>query len=318
MKKHIYFLSTVISFVMSSCSTPNDNIVQGKVERDYVSVVGKIPGRIAELRVTEGDFVKKGDTLAILDIPEVDAKIAQALGAVHSATSQYDMAVHGATMGQLNQLRAKHIALKEQYLFAQKSLERVKAMVADSLIPQQEYDEIYAKYQGAKAQYNAVEAELREAEEGVRKEKQEMAHGQQKQAEGAYQEAMVAYNERYILAPSDLKITTITLHLGELALPGYTLFKGEISSSTYFRFTVPESRLNRFEEGQSVKVKVRYNNQEFEGIIQHIDALGAYAAISTAYPDFDFQEGLYEIKILPSDPQEAKSLFLQSTVLIEL
>src|SRR5699024_7057890 len=156
------------------------------------------------------------DTLAILDIPEVDAKIAQALGAVHSATSQYDMAVHGATMGQLNQLRAKHIALKEQYLFAQKSLERVKAMVADSLIPQQEYDEIYAKYKGAKAQDNAVEAELREAEEGVRKEKQEMAHGQQKQAEGAYQEAMVAYNERYILAPSDLKITTITLHLGEL------------------------------------------------------------------------------------------------------
>src|SRR5690625_7934354 len=165
----------------------------------------------------------------MLDIPEADAKVAQARGAVRSATAQHDMALHGATVGQLNQLRAKHTALKEQYIFAEKSLERVKALVKDSLIPQQEYDEIYAKYQGAKAQFNAVEAELKEAEAGGREEQKGMAEGQQKQAEGAYQEAIIAFNERYILAPSDLKITTSTLELGEFALPGYTLFKGEIA-----------------------------------------------------------------------------------------
>lgn len=318
MKKHLYLLYLSLLFLIVGCSTPNKDILQGKVERDYLSIVGKVPGRIIELRVSEGDFVKKGDTLAVLDIPEVDAKIAQALGAVHSATSQYNMVQKGATPEQLKQLKAKHLALKEQYLFAEKSLERVKAMVQDSLISQQEYDEVYAKHQGAKAQYTAVEAELKEVEQGVRKEKQEMAYGQQQQAEGAYQEAMTAYNERYILAPSDLKITTITLHLGELALPGYTLFKGEISSSTYFRFTIPESKLNLLEEGQNIKVKVRYNNKVLEGTIQHIDALGTYASISTAYPDFDFQEGLYEVKVKPVDIQEAKKLFLQSTVLIEL
>lgn len=318
MIKNIYFLLICISLILMSCSTPNEDILQGKVERSYVSVVGKIPGRMAELRVTEGDFVKKGDTLAVLDIPETDAKVAQALGAVHSATSQYDMALHGATLGQLSQLRAKRTALKEQYLFAEKSLNRIAAMVKDSLVPPQDYDEVYAKYQGAKAQYNAVESELKEVEDGVRKEQQEMAHGQQKQAEGAYQEAMVAFNERYIIAPSDLKITTSTMELGELALPGYTLFKGEVATSTYFRFTVPESELNHFEEGQKVTVKVRYNEEEYEGIIRHIEPLGAYAAISTAYPDFDFQEGLYEIKIDPKDQEAAKTLFLQSTVLLAL
>ena len=98
MIKNRYFLLICISLILMSCSTPNENILQGKVERNYVSIVGKIPGRIAELRVAEGDFVKKGDTLAILDIPETDAKVAQALGAVYSATSQYDMALHGATI----------------------------------------------------------------------------------------------------------------------------------------------------------------------------------------------------------------------------
>lgn len=318
MIKNTYFLLICISLVLASCSTPNEDILQGKVERSYVSIVGKIPGRMAELHVTEGDFVKKGDTLAVLDIPETDAKVAQALGAVHSATSQYDMSRHGATKGQLSQLRAKRTALKEQYLFAKKSLDRVAAMVKDSLIPPQDYDEVYAKYQGAKAQYDAVESELEEVENGVRKEQQEMAHGQQKQAEGAYQEAMIAFNERYIIAPGDLKITTSTLALGELALPGYTLFKGEVSTSTYFRFTVPETKLKHFKEGQKVKVKVRYNEEEYLGTIRHIEPLGAYAAISTAYPDFDFQEGLYEIKVDPEDADAAKMLFLQSTVLLAL
>lgn len=318
MIKNTCFLLLCISLILTSCSTPNQDILQGKVERNYISVVGKIPGRMAELRVSEGDFVKKGDTLAVLDIPETDAKVVQALGAVHSATSQYDMSLHGATPGQLSQLRAKKNALKEQYLFAQKSLHRVSEMVKDSLIPPQDYDEVYAKYQGAKAQYDAVQSELKEVEEGVRKEQQEMAHGQQKQAEGAYQEAMIAFNERYIIAPSDLKISLSTLELGELALPGYTLFKGEIATSTYFRFTVPESKLKHYKEGQKVTVKVRYNEEEFEGTIRHIEPLGAYAAISTAYPDFDFQEGLYEIKIDPENAEAAKTLFLQATVLLAL
>lgn len=318
MIKNIYFLIICISLLLASCSTPNEDIIQGKVERSYVSVVGKIPGRIAELRVSEGDFVKKGDTLAVLDIPETDAKVAQALGAVHSATSQYDMSRHGATAGQLSQLRAKSTALKEQYLFAEKSLNRVAEMVKDSLIPPQDYDEVYAKYQGAKAQYDAVQSELKEVEDGVRKEQQEMAHGQQQQAEGAYQEAMIAFNERYIIAPSDLKINLRTLELGELALPGYTLFKGEVATSTYFRFTVPESKLKHFKEGQKVTVKVRYNAEEYEGTIRHIEPLGAYAAISTAYPDFDFQEGLYEVKVDPENTEDAKKLFLQSTVLLAL
>lgn len=318
MIKNTFYILVCSSLLLASCSKPNDNIIQGKVERDYLSIVSKIPGRMLELRVDEGNYVKKGDTLAILDIPETDAKVAQALGAVHTASSQYDMTLHGATQGELRQLRAKYTANKEQYLFAKKSLERIEAMVKDSLVPQQEYDEVFAKYQGAKAMYNAVEAELKEVEDGVRRERQEMAHGQQKQAEGAYQEAMIAYNERYILAPADLKITTSNLKIGELASAGFTVFKGEISTSTYFRFTIPESRLKDFKEGQKVKLKVQYNQEVFAGTIRHIQPLGAYAAITTAYPDFDFQEGLYEIKVDPEDIDAAKSLFLQSLVLLEL
>ena len=49
-------------------------IIQGEVEVSEYRVSSKVPGRILELRVKEGDYVHKGDTLAILDAPEVRAK----------------------------------------------------------------------------------------------------------------------------------------------------------------------------------------------------------------------------------------------------
>jgi HlyD family secretion protein len=96
-------------------------------------------------------------------------------------------------------------------------------MLKDSLVPQQTYDEIFAKYQGAQAQYIAVQAELDEAKKGARIEQQTMARGQKERAIGALQEAETADQERYIVAPQDMSIETITLNLGELALAGYTI-----------------------------------------------------------------------------------------------
>ena len=46
-------------------------VIQGQVEVSEYRVSSKVPGRILEIRVKEGDFVKVGDTLAILDAPEV-------------------------------------------------------------------------------------------------------------------------------------------------------------------------------------------------------------------------------------------------------
>lgn len=226
----ILFLALLLC---SSCNRPkNKEVLQGKVENEQIAIVSKVPGKIIRLLIKEGDVVQKGDTLAILDIPEVDAKKSQAEGAVFSAKAQYNMAVKGATDNQIKQLEAKLMALKEQYQFAQKSIRRLNNMLKDSLIPQQTYDETFAKYQGALAQYNAVQAELDDAKKGARKEQQEMALGQQERAYGALQEVETANKERFVIAPQDMSIETITLNLGELALPGYTLFNGFIKNST--------------------------------------------------------------------------------------
>lgn len=316
MKKLLVFIGIC---TISSCSNKSEvaKSIQGKIERDEIAVVGKLAGRIDKILVNEGDFVKKGDTLAILDIPEVAAKKAQAQGAVKSAEAQYEMSVHGATSNQLKQLNAKKAALTEQYQFAKKSLNRLEAMVKDSLVPQQQYDEVFAKYQGAQAQLIAVDAEIADVKNGVRLEQQTMALGQQDRALGALQEVAVAEKERYIIAPQDMKIDAVTLKLGELALPGYTLFKGSLPETTYFRFTVPESSISAYEKGKAVSVHVPYKKVDITGTIQNVKQIGAYANIATAYPDYDIQDPLYEVTVRPTQMQDAKDLLAKSTVTIK-
>ncbi|MDL2143620.1 MULTISPECIES: HlyD family secretion protein [Flavobacterium] len=313
MKKAI--ISTAIIFLFIACQkTEKGNLIQGKIEKEQIAVVSKIPGKILKIWVKEGDLVQKGDTLAVLDIPEVDAKKSQAEGAVVSAKAQYKMAVKGATENQIKQLEAKRTGLKEQYEFAQKSIRRLTNMLKDSLISQQTYDETFAKYQGAQAQYNAVVAELDDAKKGARIEQQTMALGQQDRALGALQEVETANKERYIIAPQNMSIETITLNLGELALPGYTLFNGYIDNSIYFRFTIPENQLGEFKKGQEITVHVPYKKENIKGKISTIKQLGAYGNIATAYPDYEMQESLFEIKITPVNMEQTKDLITKTTV----
>ena len=315
--KKISILFLIAGF-FACTSKKNPNVLDGKIERDQLSVVSKLGGKIESIYVDEGSFVHAGDTLMVLEIPEVEAKIQQARGALSSAEAQYKMAQIGATKGQLIQLNAKVTGLKEQLDYAEKSMQRLQSMLVDSLIPQQQFDEVFAKYQGAKSQYTAALAELEEAKAGARKEQQLMALGQQERAQGALNEVEIAQKERVIRAPQDMSIETITLKVGEMALPGYSLVNGFSTESTYFRFTIAENNLSKVKQGQEVYVLIPYENKTIKGKIVWIKVLSAYANITSAYPDFEQGQSLFEIKVVPTNPEETKNLIVKSTAQLVL
>jgi HlyD family secretion protein len=316
-----YTLKTIaLASVLSLVACKNDNpdqLTEGKTKKEIVSFAPKVTGRILKIYVEEGQTVKAGDTLAMLDVPEVSAKIAQAKGATAAATAQAQMAKNGATADQLRQLKAKQKGLAEQFEFAQKSYKRASNMFKDSLMSPQSYDEIFAKYQGAKAQLDAVNAELHDVEIGTRIEKIEMALGQEDQARGVLQEANVAYSERYIIATNDMEIETISLNVGELATAGYALFNGYIPNSTYFRFTIPESKISKYQKGMTVNMKSTYGNQEFSGKIVSIKQLTKYADITTAFPDYQPDDAVYEIKVIPTDRAKVNNILVNSSVTLK-
>ena len=307
----------VLSAACTSQKAPYEDALEGRVKRKEVGIASKVPGRILEIRVSETDTVMKGDTLAIINVPEVEAKLKQAEGAWLAAKAKYEMALNGATPEQKEQVNALFEAAKEQFQLAEKTYERMKHMYQDTLISPQKFDEVQAKYEAARAQMKQAHAKQKEVTTGVRKERIQMARGQLKRAQGAMEEAQNAYNERFITAPTLMSVETIALEEGELALPGYTFITGYKQQSTYIRFTVPESDINNFGKGKIYTIQEPFNNQRtFDAKLVEMKQLASYANQSSAYPQYEMGEAIFEIHLEPIDPTVSQQLYTNTTALL--
>ncbi|CAM2863402.1 HlyD family secretion protein [Flavobacterium frigoris] len=318
MKSTIKIVSlSIVMTVVSSCSNEKITEYRGKVKFETLSVSSKLAGRISKIYVEEGQTVKKGDTLAYIDIPEVNAKMMQAEGAITSAKGQLNMANKGATADQLNQIDGQIDAGKAQLNFAKESYNRLQAMYKDSLVSLQQLDEVRMKLEMAKAQVASLNAKRKEVSQSARIEQIDQAKGQLDRAVGAKEEVLSAESEKYLIAPTNMTIETISLQVGELLTPGFTLFNGYEKSSLYFRFTVPESKIYDFKVGKKITLVNPYTKKETEGEITAIKQLANYADITSTAPLYDLNESIYELKIVPTSNQADQSYFLNATILLK-
>lgn len=312
------FIAFIVILTLNSCGKDSKlTSYRGKVKFETISISSKLAGRIESIYIEEGQDVKKGDTLAYIDIPEVNARMTQAEGAIKSAKGQLDMAYNGATEDQLNQINSQLYSSKAQLEFARESFNRMQAMYLDSLITQQQFDEVKMKLNMAEAQANALKAKRNEATTSARIEQINQAKGQLDRAIGAKEEVTSASNEKYVIAPRDMSVETISLKEGELLSPGFTLFNGYDKSSVYFRFTVPESKVYNFKVGNALLLKNPYTESEIEAKIVAIKQLAQYADITSTAPLYNLSESIYELKVVPTYLNKDHSYHSNATILIK-
>ncbi|AEL27217.1 HlyD family secretion protein [Cyclobacterium marinum] len=310
-------LGSLTLLALNSCQQEQISPYRGKVKFETISVSSKLAGRVDEIFVEEGQKVKEGDTLAIINIPEVKAKMLQAEGAILAAKGQLNMAFNGATAEQLNQINEQLNAGKAQLDFAQESYNRLEAMFMDSLVTQQQFDEVKMKLNMAKAQVAALSAKRDEVKKGAREEQIEQAKGQLDRAKGAKEEVVSASREQYVIAPADMSIETISLDKGELLSPGYTLFNGYKTNGVYFRFTIPESKIYDFELEESLTLLNPFTKEEVVAKIVAIKQLAKYADITSTAPLYELSESIYELKVVPTSDVSAQKLYMNATFLIK-
>ena len=124
----------------------NPEVIQGEMEVEEYRVSGKVPGRILELRVKEGDLVKAGDTLAVIESPEVQAKMVQARSAVDAASAMEQMAQNGARREMIQTAAQLLEQAKAGLELAEKSYKRVQQLFDEEVVSAQKRDEAEAMY----------------------------------------------------------------------------------------------------------------------------------------------------------------------------
>ena len=295
----------VIAIVGYFVSKPKPLVIQGEAEASEYRVSGKVPGRIEELYVKEGQMVHKGDTIAFIDSPEVRAKLIQADAAKNAAAAQSDKARHGARSEQIQgayQLWQQAI-VQEDVL--RKSLDRVERLYEQKVIAAQKYDEAKAKYDAAVAQTKAAKSQYDMAVSGARAEDKAAARALVEQASGAVQEVESYLGELYLTSPADGIISATYPKVGELVGQGSPVASVTDINDIWFTFNVREDYLHGMKEGDKVTVSLpALDGKEVSATVYYIAVRESYATWKATKETGLYDAKTFEVRAVPDSPVE--------------
>ena len=292
----------VIAIIGYFVSKPKPLVIQGAAEASEYRVSGKVPGRIEELYVKEGQMVHKGDTVALIDSPEVRAKLIQANAARNAAAAQSDKARHGARSEQVQgayQLWQQAI-VQEDVL--KKSLERIERLYEQKVIAAQKYDETKAKYDAAVAQTKAAKSQYDMAVSGARSEDKAAARALVEQASGAVQEVESYLGELYLTSPADGIISATFPKVGELVGQGSPVASVTDINDIWFTFNVREDYLHSMKEGDKITVTIpALDGKEVVATVSHIAVRESYATWKATKETGMYDAKTFEVKAVPDE-----------------
>ena len=279
-------------------------LIQGQVEVSEYRVSSKVPGRILEIRVKEGDYVKVGDTLAILDAPEVRAKMEQALSAENAAAAQEEMARNGAREEQIRGAYNVMQQAKAGLEIAEKSYQRIQRLFDEGVISAQKRDEVFANYKAMEAQYKAAESQYDMARNGARREDKMTAAALVGRAKGAVQEVNSYINETVQIAQMEGEVTDVFPKVGELVGTGSPIMSIAVMSDLWGTFNVREDQLDGMKVGSTFKAFVPAFDKEVEMKVYYMKDQGSYAVWKATKANGEYDLKTFEVKARPVEPFE--------------
>ena len=279
---------------------PEPEVLMGEVAAAEYRVSGKVPGRIVNLYVEEGQHVNVGDTLVYIPSPEVDAKMQQAKAARAAATAQSNKAKAGArsqTITAARELYNKAKAAEEVY---SKSYERTKALYEKKVISAQKMDEVEAKYKAAVADCAAAKSQYEMALEGAQNEDKAAAAALVAQAQGAISEVTAYEAERYLLSPANGEVAEIYPKKGELVGQGSPVMSIVDLDDVWFTFSVREDLLQNLTVGSEVKVVIpALGEATYPAKVTYMRAMASYATWRATKNTGQYDVKSFDLKMKP-------------------
>ena len=279
-------------------------IVQGEIEVSEYRVSSKLPGRILELRVKEGDYVRVGDTLAILEAPEVNAQEKAAAAQQQAAAAMSDMADKGARKEQIQaayQLWQQALAAAD---IAQKSYERVQNLFDQGVMSAQKRDEAFAGYKAREAQVKAAKSQYDMAKNGAREEEKRAAKKQAQAAEGAANVVRSLLRETVQISNGEGEVSSVYPKEGELVGTGSPIMSISIMKDLWGTFNIREDQLKGMKVGDTFKAYAPAFNKEINMKVFYIKDQGSYAVWKATKTNGQYDLKTFEVKARPTQKFE--------------
>ena len=280
------------------------DVIQGQVEVSEYRVSSKVPGRILELRVKEGDYVKAGDTLAIIEAPEVRAKMEQAQSAQSAAAALELKAQNGARKEQIQGAYSVLQQAKAGFEIAEKSYNRIQRLYDEGVMSAQKRDEVYANYKAMEAQMKAAQSQYDMAVNGARMEDKLAAAAQVGRAKGAVNEVTSYIHETVQIAQKEGEVSDVYPKVGELVGTGSPIMSIAMMDDMWGTFNVREDQLDGMQVGSEFTVFVPAFNKDVKMKVYFMKDQGSYAVWKATKANGQYDLKTFEVKARPVEKVE--------------
>lgn len=232
----------------------------GRIEATEVDVATKLPGRVAEIMVDEGDFVKEGQVVARMDTQVLQAQLAQAQAEVRQAQNAKLTAESLVAQRTSEKATSEAVVAQRQaeLTAAQKRFSRTETLVKRNALPQQQLDDDRASLQSAQAALAASRSQVVSAQAGIA-----AARSQVIEAQSAIEAATAStvrlqadIDDSELKAPRNGRVQYRVSQPGEVLAAGGKLLNMVDLADVYMTFFLPSGQAGKVELGQEVRLVI--------------------------------------------------------------
>lgn len=273
--------------------------IQGMVEAREYRVSSKLTGRIVKVLVEEGDYVHAGDTLAILDVPEVEAQKRAAQATEQAAQAISEKTDNGSRQEQIRTSAELLRQAEAARTIAQKTYQRMQTLYEEGVTTEQKRDEALAAYQATQAQVEAARSQYEMQVNGSRNEDKRAASEQTKAAQSGVDVVKSLLRETVQVATIDGEVDKIYAHEGELVSNGSPIMSINLLSDVWGKFNIREDRLNGISPGSTVVAYSPAFNKEYRLRVYYMKGEDEFATWKAVKPDEGYDIKTFEVRARP-------------------
>lgn len=261
--------------------TPPEGILEGygRIEGTEIVVSSRIAGRIAALEVAEGDSMKQGDLIAVIEARDLDARLEQAASRVKAAEKQAEQAAARLSVLDHHAAKARIDHQRYQALFREGALSTQQLDLSENALRQ-------------------AEGEVRAAQALLAVAKAEVAT-----ARAARDEARAVWSEMRLNAPLTATVVTKAAERGELIFPGKPVVVLVDLTRLYLRVYLHERDIGKVKLGDPARVYVdSFPNRSFEAVVTEVAKKAEFTPKDVHMPD-ERVTLVYSVKLEIKNPE---------------
>lgn len=273
--------------------------IQGQVDCREYRISTKLTSRVVKIMVEEGDYVHVGDTLAILEAPEVEAQQQAAQATEGAAQAISEMTDNGTRHEQIRTAAEVVSQAVAARTIAQKTYQRMQTLYSEGVITAQKRDEAKAAFDAATAQVEAARSQYDMAVNGARQEEKRAAAEQAKAAKSGVDVVRSLLRENVQVAAVEGEVDKIYAHEGELVSNGSPIMNINLLNDVWGKFNIREDRLNGIKPGSTITAYSPAFKKEYPMRVYYMKGEDEYSTWKATKADEGYDLKTFEVRARP-------------------